>query len=118
MPSSRDVRPFERGGERSELVPLVRRIQALTLEVQELKLRRGDVRKLHAKERTLEPCAGDWRPSPDAPPTTSTPPLDDRRGVDDRKSIRAGVHRSFAPARMLLPRAWPSDRSARRSLQP
>jgi hypothetical protein len=31
MPKSRDVRPFEPGGDRRELVRLVRRIQTLTL---------------------------------------------------------------------------------------
>jgi hypothetical protein len=36
MSTNTDVRPLEPGGERRELVRLVRRIQALTLELQEL----------------------------------------------------------------------------------
>jgi hypothetical protein len=59
MPSSRDVRPFEPGGDRRELVRLVRRIQTLTLEVRELQLRQGGTPELHAKERTLEQLR--WR---------------------------------------------------------
>jgi hypothetical protein len=57
--TTRDVRPFEPGGERSELVRLVRRIQTLTLEVQELKLRQRGTGELQAKERTLEQLR--WR---------------------------------------------------------
>jgi hypothetical protein len=59
MPSSRDVRPFEPGGDRRELVRLVRRIQTLTLEVRELQLRQGGTPELHVKERTLEQLR--WR---------------------------------------------------------
>jgi hypothetical protein len=54
MPSGRDVRPFEPGGERRELVLLVRQIQTLTLEARELKLRQGGLPELQAKERKLE----------------------------------------------------------------
>jgi hypothetical protein len=46
-----------RSGERQELVRLVRRIQALTLELHEL--RRRDAPGLDAKERTLDQLR--WR---------------------------------------------------------
>ncbi|HZB86774.1 MAG TPA: hypothetical protein VE289_09455 [Gaiellaceae bacterium] len=59
MPSGRDVRPFEPGGERRELVLLVRQIQTLTLELHELRQREGDNAELRAKERTLEQLR--WR---------------------------------------------------------
>lgn len=59
MPSSRDVRPFEPGDERRELVRLVRQIQTRTLEVRELQLRQAGAPELHAKERTLEQLR--WR---------------------------------------------------------
>jgi hypothetical protein len=54
MSTNTDVRPFEPGGERRQLVRLVRRIQTLTLELQELQQREGGAPKQHAKERTLE----------------------------------------------------------------
>jgi hypothetical protein len=43
-----------RSGERQELVRLVRRIQALTLELHELQRRDGGTPELDAKERTLD----------------------------------------------------------------
>jgi hypothetical protein len=51
---TRDVSPLEPRGERRELVRLIRRIQALTLELQELRRREGGTPELEAKERTLE----------------------------------------------------------------
>lgn len=39
---------------RRELIRLVRRIQALTLEIQELQQREGGTRQLQAKERKRE----------------------------------------------------------------
>jgi hypothetical protein len=59
MSTTRDVSPVEPRGERRELVRLVRRIQALTLELQELHQREGGTPDLHAKERTLEQLR--WR---------------------------------------------------------
>jgi hypothetical protein len=59
MSTTRDVRPFEPGGQRRELVRLVRQIQALTLEVRELQQRQGGTPELHARERTLEQLR--WR---------------------------------------------------------
>jgi hypothetical protein len=47
-----------RSGERQELVRLVRRIQALTLELHELR-RDGGAPELDAKERTLDQLR--WR---------------------------------------------------------
>lgn len=44
---------------RDELVRLVRRIQALTVEIQELERREGSAQKLHAKERKREQLL--WR---------------------------------------------------------
>jgi hypothetical protein len=57
--STRDVTPLEPPGKRGELVQLVRRIQALTLELHELRQRGGGTSELHAKERTLEQLR--WR---------------------------------------------------------
>ena len=51
--------PLEPRGERRELVRLVRRIQALTLELHELRQRGGGTPELRAKERTLEQLR--WR---------------------------------------------------------
>jgi UDP-glucose 4-epimerase len=60
MPATRKVSPFEpRAHERRELVRLIRRIQALTLEIHELQRREGATRELHAKERTREQLR--WR---------------------------------------------------------
>jgi hypothetical protein len=57
--TTRDLSPYEPGGERRGLVQLVRRIQALTLELHELRLRGGGSLELEAKERTLEQLR--WR---------------------------------------------------------
>jgi hypothetical protein len=51
MPTTRDSR--------SELAPLVRRIQELTLELQELRKQPGANPELEAKERTLDQLL--WR---------------------------------------------------------
>jgi hypothetical protein len=59
MSTTRKVSPFEPAGERGELVRLVRRIQALTLELHELRQRAGEISELDAKERTLEQLR--WR---------------------------------------------------------
>jgi hypothetical protein len=59
MSTTRDVSRFEPRGEGRELVRLVRRIQALTLELHELQQREGGTPDLHAKERTLEQLR--WR---------------------------------------------------------
>lgn len=48
-----------RHGERRELVGLIRRIQALTLELNELKQREQSGPELHAKEHALEQLR--WR---------------------------------------------------------
>lgn len=58
--TTRDVRPLEpRSRERREVVRLVRRIQALSLELEELRRREGGPPELQAKERTLEQLR--WR---------------------------------------------------------
>ena len=58
--TTRDVRTFEpRFRERREVVRLVRRIQALSLELEELRRSEGGSPELHAKERTLEQLR--WR---------------------------------------------------------
>jgi hypothetical protein len=59
MSRSRDVSAFELGRERRELVRLVRRIQALALELHELQQRHASTAELHTKERTLEQLR--WR---------------------------------------------------------
>jgi hypothetical protein len=59
MPTNRSVPPFEPRGQRRELVRLIRRIQALTLELHELRAREGQTPELHARERTLEQLR--WR---------------------------------------------------------
>jgi hypothetical protein len=51
--------PVEPRGKRRELVRLVRRIQALTLELHELRQREAGTPELYAKERTLEQLR--WR---------------------------------------------------------
>jgi len=57
---TRDVSPLEpRSRERREVVRLVRRIQALSLELEELRRREGGSPELHARERTLEQLR--WR---------------------------------------------------------
>ena len=58
--TTRDVSPFEpRSRERREVVRLVRRIQALFLELEELRRREEDNPELRAKERALEQLR--WR---------------------------------------------------------
>jgi hypothetical protein len=59
MSTNSDVRPFEPRPERRELVRLVRRIQAVTLELHERRHREGDTPELEAKQRTLEQLR--WR---------------------------------------------------------
>jgi hypothetical protein len=53
------VSRFDPHGERRELIRLVRRIQALTLELRELEQRAPSIPELHAKEQTLEQLR--WR---------------------------------------------------------
>jgi hypothetical protein len=57
--------PVEPRGKRRELVRLVRRIQALTLELHELRQREAGTPELYAKERTLEQLR--WRLAAVAP---------------------------------------------------
>jgi hypothetical protein len=58
--TTRDVSPFEpRARERVEVIRLVRRIQALLLELEELREREGGTWELRAKERALEQLR--WR---------------------------------------------------------
>jgi hypothetical protein len=52
-------KPFERRGERRELVRLIRQIQTLTHELQELQRRKQGTPEFDAKERTLEQLR--WR---------------------------------------------------------
>lgn len=59
MATNRAVPPLEPGGQRPELVRVIRRIQALTLELHELRQRGGQTPELHARERTLEQLR--WR---------------------------------------------------------
>jgi hypothetical protein len=59
MPKPDHARPSEPRPERAELVRLVRRIQALTLELQEPWRRELDQADLEAKERLLEQLR--WR---------------------------------------------------------
>jgi hypothetical protein len=58
--TTRNVSPYEPGArERGEAVRLVRRIQALFLELEELRRRDERTPELRAKERTLEQLR--WR---------------------------------------------------------
>jgi hypothetical protein len=59
MPTSRNLNHFEPRGTRRELVGLIRRIQALTLELAELRQHGGATPELRAKERTLDQLR--WR---------------------------------------------------------
>jgi hypothetical protein len=59
MSTTRDVSPFEPAVKRRELVRLVRRIQALTLELHELRQHATSTPELAAKERALEQLR--WR---------------------------------------------------------
>jgi hypothetical protein len=54
MTSSRNVSQAEPRGERRELVRLVRRIQTLTLDLQEARWRRLSPAEVEAKERMRE----------------------------------------------------------------
>ena len=54
MPTNRNLNQFEPGGKRSELAQLIRRIQMLTLERDQLRQDEGADRELQAKERTLD----------------------------------------------------------------
>jgi hypothetical protein len=59
MPNRRNLNQFEPRGTRRELVGLIRRIQALTLELAELREHGGATPELRAKERTLDQLR--WR---------------------------------------------------------
>ncbi len=54
MPTNRNLNQFEPRGKRSELAQLIRRIQTLTLERDQLRQDEGADRELQAKERTLD----------------------------------------------------------------
>ncbi len=54
MPMSRNLNQFVPGGKRNELARLIRRIQTLTLERDQLRQDGGADRELQAKERTLD----------------------------------------------------------------
>ncbi len=57
--TTRDVSPYEpRARERGEAVRLVRRIQALFLELEELRRHEESTPELRAKERALEQLRG------------------------------------------------------------
>ena len=59
MHADRNLNPFESPSERFELIRLVRLIQAITLELQELRRTEGDTPDLDAKERRLDQLR--WR---------------------------------------------------------
>jgi hypothetical protein len=59
MPNADDLSPFEESRERRELIRVVRRLQALTLELRELRARKREGAELEAKERALEQLR--WR---------------------------------------------------------
>ena len=59
MPTNCAVPRLEPRGQCRELVRVIRRIQALTLELYELRRREGQTPELHARERTLEQLR--WR---------------------------------------------------------
>ncbi len=54
MPTNRNLNQVEPRGRRSELLQLIRRIQTLTLERDELRQDGGADPELQAKERTLD----------------------------------------------------------------
>lgn len=54
MPMSRNLNQFVPGGKRNELARLIRRIQTLTLERDQLRQDGGADRELQAKEWTLD----------------------------------------------------------------
>jgi hypothetical protein len=59
MHTTRNLNQFEPRGTRRELVALIRRIQALTLELAELRQHGGSTPELRAKERALDQLR--WR---------------------------------------------------------
>jgi hypothetical protein len=59
MPNADDVSPFDETSERRELIRVVRRLQAVTLELRELRARKRGGAELEAKERALEQLR--WR---------------------------------------------------------
>jgi UDP-glucose 4-epimerase len=59
MHADGDLNPLDSRSERHELIRLIRRIQNLTLELEELRRRDGDIPDLDAKERRLEQLR--WR---------------------------------------------------------
>jgi hypothetical protein len=59
MPNADDLSPFEESRERRELIRVVRRLQALTVELRELQARKRGGAELEAKERALEQLR--WR---------------------------------------------------------
>jgi hypothetical protein len=54
MTSKRPMKPSEPSGERREPARIVRRIQTLALELQELQRREADTPAVNAKERRLD----------------------------------------------------------------
>ena len=54
MPTNRRLNQLDPGGRRSELAQLIRRIQTLTLERNQLRQDGGADPELQAKERTLD----------------------------------------------------------------
>ena len=59
MHTDRNLNPFQSTSERLELIRLIRLIQGLTLELQELRQSERDTADLEAKERRLEQLR--WR---------------------------------------------------------
>jgi len=59
MPMSRNLNQFVPGGKRNELARLIRRIQTLTLELDDVGRRAAASPEVQAKERTLEQLR--WR---------------------------------------------------------
>jgi hypothetical protein len=83
MSRTRDMSSDEpRARKRREVVRLVRRIQTLFLELEELRRREGGTAELHAKERTVEQLRWRWqRSSDDLHATTWALPRDDNSGL-------------------------------------
>lgn len=59
MRTGRSAYTFEPSGARGELIRLIRRIQALTVELEELRRAPGAAREVETKERTREQLQ--WR---------------------------------------------------------
>jgi hypothetical protein len=80
MSTRADIHPFEPSSQRWELVDLVRRIQVLTLELQELEKREQNTPELDTTPSNARSSssAGDWQPSRDTPQLSGTPPRDPR----------------------------------------